>query len=176
MDTAAVAARLKQFEGSIAFMYRCTGGKTTVGVGHAIETAADAANLTWVGNPAATAVSADYARVSAAPLGQPAPHYEPLSQCRMSPDVIDALLTADIQTFAGTLTSQLPAWIDYPEPVQQALFDMAYNLGVGGLLKFKQMLAACAAGEWDVAAAQSHRMGISDARNNAIADLFRQAG
>ncbi len=174
MDINAAAARLKLFEGSIPYMYRCTGGKITVGVGHAMPSAADAAALNW-GGAAPDAIEADYGRVAAAAVGDAAPHYATLTQCRMGSDAIDALLGADIETFAGTLTARLPEWRNYPEPAQQALFDMAYNLGVDGLLKFHQMLAACAAGQWETAAAQSHRMGIGDARNNAIAALFRQA-
>jgi GH24 family phage-related lysozyme (muramidase) len=52
---------------------------------------------------------------------------------------------------------------------------MGYNLGVGGLLKFHKLLAAVDAGQWTTAAAQCHRMGIGDARNQATAGLFQRA-
>ena len=47
MDSALVISRLENFEGRVPHMYRCTGGKVTIGIGHAIETRADALNLTW---------------------------------------------------------------------------------------------------------------------------------
>ena len=52
---------------------------------------------------------------------------------------------------------------------------MCYNLGVGGLPKFHQLLAAVDSGQWTTAAAQCHRKGISDARNRETANLFLQA-
>jgi GH24 family phage-related lysozyme (muramidase) len=113
--------------------------------------------------------------VAAAEVGLPAIRYQGLSQRRMNEQSVDALLTADVEAFSAALTERLPAWTRYPEPAQQALFDMAYNLGVGGLLKFRKMLAACAAGHWETAAAECRRGGIADDRNNETAALFRSA-
>ena len=59
--------------------------------------------------------------------------------------------------------------------LRQALFDMAYNLGVGGLLKFRKLLAACTSGQWEIAATECHRAGIGDERNLETAALFLQA-
>lgn len=178
MDSASVIARLKQFEGVVPYMYRCTGGEVTIGAGHAIQAAADAGNLSWSigGAPAAPEqAQSDFAAVAAAPRGLVASGYESLTQCRMSADDIDALLASDVQLFESKLAAALPRWQAYPEPAQEALFDMGYNLGVGGLLKFHQLLAAVDAGQWTTAAAQCHRLGIGDARNQATANLFLQA-
>jgi GH24 family phage-related lysozyme (muramidase) len=131
--------------------------------------------LTWTGSPAQALVSADFARVTAADQGLVASSYQNLTQCRMSDDSVQALLFGDIDAFAAAITRQLPAWTAYPEPAQEALFDMAYNLGVGGLLKYPKMLAACAAGDWETAATECRRNGIGDARNAETAALFRQA-
>jgi GH24 family phage-related lysozyme (muramidase) len=156
-------------------MYRCTGGEVTVGVGHAIPDAAHACLLSWIDAPVADPVETEFARVAAAEIGLPAVRYQGLSQHRMNEQAIDALLAADVEAFSAALTERLPAWTRYPEPAQEALFDMAYNLGVGGLLKFHKMLAACAAGDWETAAAQCRRAGIADERNNETAALFRSA-
>jgi GH24 family phage-related lysozyme (muramidase) len=177
MNTDPVIARLKQFEGSVPYMYRCTGGDVTVGVGHAILSPQLAQQLTWQSTltsipPTPGRVAADWNRVNAAPKGQLASDYESLTISRMSDDAITALLAADIAQFSADLDNQLPPWNTYPEAAQEALFDMAYNLGIGGLLKFKKCLAACAAGDWTTAAAQSTRLGIPDARNDAIKQLF----
>ena len=42
MNRASVIARLKKFEGCLSYMYQCTGGKVTIGAGHAIPSAPDA--------------------------------------------------------------------------------------------------------------------------------------
>ena len=52
---------------------------------------------------------------------------------------------------------------------------MAFNLGVGGLLKFHNLLAACNAADWETAAKECHRQGIGESRNQETAALFRQA-
>ena len=172
MDTADVRARLEKFEGRVPWMYRCTGGEVTVGIGHAIHSAADAQKLTW--DTAADQAAAAFGIIAGAPKGQVAKNYAPLTTCRMSNDAIDALTAADIDAFAAQLRANLPKFDTYPAPAQAALFDMAYNLGIGGLKKFPHMLAAVDAGDWETAAQQSHRNGIQDARNNETAALFRQ--
>jgi GH24 family phage-related lysozyme (muramidase) len=178
MDPALVIPRVEKFEGRVPHMYRCTGGKVTIGIGHAIETPVHALNLTWSigGRPATTAeIQADYARVAAAQVGLLAKAYAGLSQCRMADPDIDALIAADVTRFAASLAAALPNWSTYPVPAQAALFDMAFNLGLGGLKGFPHMLAAVDAGQWNVAAAQCHREGIGDDRNQETAALFLQA-
>jgi GH24 family phage-related lysozyme (muramidase) len=53
--------------------------------------------------------------------------------------------------------------------------DMVYNLGLEGLLKFKKLKAAVESGDWASAAAQSHRNGPSDDRNDWTSDMFLAA-
>jgi lysozyme len=171
MDRVAVVARLKKFEGCVSNMYRCTGGEVTIGVGHAIPNSGEASRLSWNMGGAA----ADFERVAAAPKGMPASAYAGLTQCRMSSGDIEALVEADVQSFEAQLGAALPRWTSYPAPVQEALFDMAFNLGLGGLKKFRRMLAAIDAGDWNTAAAQSHRQGIGAGRNQEIASLLRSA-
>jgi GH24 family phage-related lysozyme (muramidase) len=178
MNSANVIARLNKFEGSVPYMYRCTGGEVTIGVGHAIQNLQDVCKLAWsIGGTPATPeqAQADFAKIAATPKGQLASQYASLTRCRMVSVDIDALLLNDIERFASQLAAALPKWASYPEPAQEALFDMAYNLGLAGLLKFHQMLAAADNGQWATAAAQCHRMGIPDARNQETRNLFLQA-
>lgn len=62
-----------------------------------------------------------------------------------------------LEFVAGALWSGLVAahpWVkDQPADVQSALFNMAYNLGLTGLLGFKLMLAALERGDRQTAAA-----------------------
>ncbi len=180
MDEQRVLARLQGFEGFIVYMYRCTGGEVTAGVGHAMPGAADAIKLNWQVNGRAASsaeVSADFGKVAAEPLGMPAAHYEPLTQCRLTAGDVTRVATADIAAFEAELRKTFPAWDSYPEPAQEAIFDMAFNLGVPGLRsKFPKFMAAVEARNWATAAAESERKGIADARNQEIAALLRQAG
>ena len=180
MNAEPVIARLKKFEGEISWLYRCTGGETTIGVGHAILTSNDALQLNWqtissTDRPSDGVIDLDYHRVSAAPKGQVAKDYEQLTTIRMSDQAITALLQSDIDLFSLHLNRELVGWEEYPEPAQEAIFDMAYNLGVIGLLKFHRMLNACSEGDWATAAAESHRNGIPDERNEEIRQLFLNA-
>src|SRR5262245_52511336 len=127
-------------------MYRCTGGKVTVGVGRALESIEDACKLNWrVDGRAATKaeITADYRQISAAEMMHTADFYKQLTKCSLEPKAIATLVDEDITKFESDLRAKLAKWETYPETAQQALFDMAYNLGVNGLLqKFPKMLAA----------------------------------
>lgn len=62
------------------------------------------------------------------------------------------LLDNDIDEFWKQLTSSLPWVLTAPEVVQEVLLNMAFNLGVPGLLKFKETLRLLQAGEYSLAA------------------------
>ena len=55
----------------------------------------------------------------------------------------------------NALVSRKPEVLDYPEDVQRALGNMAYQLGVNGLLRFKKMFAALDAGDRVLAAQEA---------------------
>jgi lysozyme len=71
---------------------------------------------------------------------------------RLSNDEIDYLLKNDIARFSAELDERLPWWRDLDEVRRRVILNMAFNLGVDGLLKFRNTLAAVRAGEWDRAA------------------------
>lgn len=67
--------------------------------------------------------------------------------------IIDALLEHDIKEHSLPLYQALP-WLSSLDEVRQAvLLDMAFNLGVAGLLKWKNTLAAIERGDYSAAAA-----------------------
>ncbi len=172
MNRNQVIERLNRFEGRIPHMYRCTGGEVTIGVGHAIQTVEDAQELAW---DKPETVAEDYQRVAWAELGLVASAYANFSTCRMSDEEITRLCDLDVIDFEEQLKGEFPAWETYPEPVQQALFDMAFNLGLGGLKKFVNMLAAVDIADWETAARESHRKGIPESRNQETEQLFLSA-
>ena len=174
MNRDEVRDRLYRLEGKSAYMYQCTGGEVTVGVGHAIFSPEDAGALVWsVGTPQKAA--ADWANVKAAQPDKVASFYATFSTCRIGDDEIAKLCDSDIASYEAQLKKSLPKWDSYPELAQQALFDMGYNLGVAGLMKFKNMLAAVDRADGEEAAKQSHRKGIQESRNQEIYDLFFDA-
>ncbi len=69
-------------------------------------------------------------------------------------DEAEAVLTLRMARIGRELAAKLP-WLTNLDPVRQAvLLDMAYNLGVPGLLKFKNTLADVQAGRYQTAAAK----------------------
>lgn len=46
-----------------------------------------------------------------------------------------------------SLDARIPWWRSQPDDVQRALVNMAYQMGVNGLLNFRRMLAALQAGD-----------------------------
>ncbi len=65
-----------------------------------------------------------------------------LSDRGISMQEAEALLMNDIAATIGELSVRL-RWFDRLDPVRQrALIDLAFNIGVAGLLKFPRMLAA----------------------------------
>ena len=67
------------------------------------------------------------------------------------------LLTNDIHRFHAELLEALPWVADAPEGVQEVLTNMAFNLGVGGLLGFRNTLALIKDGKCAEAAAEMLR-------------------
>lgn len=55
----------------------------------------------------------------------------------------------------NALDARIPWWRRQPEGVQRALVNMAYQLGVNGLLNFRKMLAALERGDRAEAARQA---------------------
>lgn len=72
---------------------------------------------------------------------------------KLSDDEIDYLLANDIKNHSAELFKLAP-WIKSLDEVRQgALINMAFNLGVAGLLGFKNTLAMIQNGKYDDAAA-----------------------
>lgn len=75
-----------------------------------------------------------------------------LESTPVSNAVIDMILRDDVAAKATELEQRLPWVRSLSEPRYGALLNMAFNLGVNGLLGFRRMLAAMQAGLWEDAA------------------------
>lgn len=62
------------------------------------------------------------------------------------------LLERDMQKVAFNLNIVLPWWINLGDPRETAMANMAFNLGVEGLLEFRETLVYLKSGDFDNAA------------------------
>lgn len=70
----------------------------------------------------------------------------------ISREEAELLLDNDLASVVTALELAFSWWLSLDDVRQRVLADMAFNLGVGGLLKFKNTLAAVKEGRWDDAA------------------------
>lgn len=73
---------------------------------------------------------------------------------RVTEDQAKETMTGDLSRIMTSLDAAKPAWRQYPPETQEALLDMAYNMGTSGLMKFEKMFAALDAGDAGTAAAE----------------------
>ncbi|RJE76979.1 hypothetical protein CWB96_06370 [Pseudoalteromonas citrea] len=87
------------------------------------------------------------------------------------------LLDNDIHSVLSEVANEIPIFNNVSEVRQLVLLNMAFNLGVGGLKKFKKMLAALCVEEFNLAAQEmlnskwAKQVGH---RANELADMMAQ--
>lgn len=160
------------FEGIVPHLYLDTRGNVTCGVGFLVSDEATLVRLPWW--PSIPDAIADYHHVCTAEKGHAASFYKPMCKARLTEFDMRRLFDLHVTAFRKQMD---PTWRlrQWPECVQIALVDMAFNLGVGGLAKFHKLQVAVFARQWAAASAECHRNGIGDARNEATKQLFLQA-
>jgi GH24 family phage-related lysozyme (muramidase) len=171
----------KDFEGNIEHMYLDTGGNVTVGVGHLLASAGDAASLPFVHKSDGAAATDqekqdEWTTMHGEDAGQVASYYDQFATLRLNQDDIDATLTDDLNAVEDSLRNTFANYDSFPQKAQEGLIDMAFNLGIGKLTSaFPNFVAAVQQQDWTTAADECHRTGISDDRNDAVKQLFLDA-
>lgn len=66
----------------------------------------------------------------------------------------EQMLDHDLRDATADVLLHLPAAMTLDEPRRAVLVNMAFNLGIAGLLGFTKMLAAVATQDWDTAATE----------------------
>jgi GH24 family phage-related lysozyme (muramidase) len=199
IDVGALRDDLLRWEGNKPFMYLCSGGYVTTGIGNKLANAQEAIALPWqhkaTGLPATPAeIRAAFERVQAMtsefrradpdatnPFG--ARHYEKVSDLVLPEGAADQLAVDRLEKdFLKGLRRLFPGFDGYPQPAQRAVVDMAYTLGVSGLeTKFPRFVTACRDGKFADAAGHSERNVKSnrgrpgDERNVATRNLLMEA-
>jgi GH24 family phage-related lysozyme (muramidase) len=159
-------------EGVVNHLYKDTRGLVTAGVGRLIPNKDALRKLTWW--PNLQEAQADWILLQDQPAGKLPVFYRKICHARLSEDS----MRQDFQNEVIELRKALQRdWnlSRLPPSVQVALTDMAYNLGVGGLSKYRKLRAAVQAKDWATAAKECHRNGPSEARNRETAALFLEA-
>lgn len=167
------------FENSIPWMYLDTRGFVTVAAGQLLATAADACALRFqapdVGLADLDSIIADWKRVKAMEPEHSPSFYHATTSPTMTAADMQELLRVRVKTFDEELAGWFPDWASFPDPAKLALLDMAFNLGMGGLLKYTHLRAAVKLKDWTAVANECHRNGPSEARNEWCKNQFLEA-
>lgn len=172
---------LKSYEGNIPYMYLDSRGCVTVGVGFLLISADDAVNYSFVLNTSLAApqkataaqIKAEWTSMKAQSPNHLESYYQRFTTMKMLQFDIDMTLTQKVNNFEAKARQTFVGWDDFASHAQLALLDMIYNLG--SLAAFPTLTKFAAAKDWKNAAAQCHREGPSDFRNNATRDRFLAA-
>jgi lysozyme len=74
-----------------------------------------------------------------------------LEDVGISPEEAQMLLDSDIERATANLNAAIPWWSTLDEVRQRVLVNMCFNLGIQGLLRFKNTLALVRAGKYEEA-------------------------
>ena len=158
---------LSMWEGSTDYLYLDTVGIPTVGYGFALPLIEMLRAYYWSREMAV--VEADWRIVSDLVKGKLASYYAPFTRARLlHADVTAAQKLADLTK----LLERQFKYSTHPQPAQEALVDLAWNLGLGGLSKYVSLRAALDKRDYATCARECSRRGVSEARNKWTADLF----
>lgn len=181
LDVRALYRELTRWEGSRRHMYVDTRGNVTTGVGHLLRDGNAAASLPWFHRASGKAATPEEIRtafrdVAAMGAGRKADFYQSGSDLVLSEAKLEQLAAIRLEReFLPGLRRLFPHFDGYPPAAQRALVDMAYNLGVGGLGKFENLIAACERGDFRTAADECNRRSSRPERNDATRALFLEA-
>jgi GH24 family phage-related lysozyme (muramidase) len=182
MDIADYFDDLVAFEGMIPWLYCDVRGFATTGIGNLVASPVDCAGHPWrhQANGASTTPgeaetlwehTTDAYRKD---LGAAA--YRNISDLRLDKDYIQGLVATRLERdFIPGIKKLCHDFDMWPLPARQAIVDMAYNLGVGGLSKFHKLIAACQTRDWTTAASECGRSTSRESRNAWTAAKFLES-
>jgi lysozyme len=129
-DRVAMRAELRVDEGEKLRAYRCTAGKLTIGIGRNLDDVGiRPAETERLGITKTTVIRDGITRAQSA-----------------------ALLDADLDEVERGLDRFMPWWRTLDPVRQRVIVNMAFNLGVPGLMKFRNTLAMVKRGDYAAAA------------------------
>jgi GH24 family phage-related lysozyme (muramidase) len=177
----ALISEIIKWEGYSREMYVDRRGKVRTGIGHPLPDTNAALALPWCHRTngrraAATEIRVAFARARAQAAGHPAPALQRASDLVLPPGFATDLAAARLEaSLLPGLRRLCPGFDRCPAPAQRALAEMAFDLGVGQLAGFHNLIAACRRGDFAAAADHCYRRHSISARNVSTRDLFREA-
>lgn len=123
ISNAEIAERLEFHEGRRSNAYYCTGGYLTQGIGHNLEK-----------NPLTQEQKSKIKNLE---------HW--------TDEEINIILMDDVNQCKLLMSNMIRGFDDFDDERQYALIDMCFQLGASGVSKFKNMLSAMRAKDWDKA-------------------------
>jgi len=170
---------LRTYEKEKDFFYLDSEGNVTTGVGFMLPNENAAVSLPLLDfddNPATEMQKRqEWRTIHGLPTGYVADWYEDYTNLYMSEAAINDRLSSEIAAVYPQALGFFEDFGDYPSAARVALQDIIYNVGVGNFRQFVRLQAAVRRRDWAAAAAESHRAGIDEARNNKVRDLFLSA-
>lgn len=174
---------IRQHEGLILHMYLDSVNKVTVGVGNLLPNVEAAQALAFVHrkSPVTTAstdeIKADWDAVNLHPgKNLLASAFADYTKLILPEDICWSLMKARVDNeFLPALKRKYTDWGLFPIPAKRALLDMIYNLGSGGLSKYKVMNRHVAKLEWDKVADNCDRPGLRAHRNSWTRERFKES-
>ena len=187
-DFLAHAEDPEEGENSIAYFYQDRGGNVTVGIGHLVADEAEARRLAksyfFFRLGGAKITEADVvdafraARDSRAAKPGTAHTFENVSDVRLERQAIIDLFDEDVDRTLAELKArkEFRDFATYPPAAKLGLLDMAFTLGVHGVWHgYPIFTSGVVHRDWEEAAAESNRPGVSSRRNLVVRAWFRQA-
>jgi len=164
-----------------AHMYVDSRGHVAAGAGHRLPSAAAAATLPWRNSGSRTAATRPeiedaFHRVRAQGPGRTTLTYRLASDLVLSPGVAaDLVMSRIARDLLPGLRARFRSFDRYPLPARCALVEMAVDLSLPGLSRFRNLIAACERWNFSLAAEQCLRRGHRQLRNAATRALFIKA-
>lgn len=167
---------LVEHEGSVPHIYLDHLGNPTCGVGFLLRKPTDVLRYSWTDPEAARG---DWFKLttmasSGVSLNRRAATYAALTRARLTD--VETPLRDLVRGFDSQLRLRGLPMDHMPAPAWEACIDLAYNVGVGGLLGgFPKLCAHVRAFDFKAAAAESNRPQVSDKRNRWTRTKFEEA-
>ncbi len=182
-----IISRTQRYEGdnnhqAVNHCYLDTSGYVTVAWGHKISPPPPAISVRLIHKTDLLAATDsekldEWKNIKAMPKGLIAARYDSACKLKMTQSDMDNLLTTDLANTERQLIKHFTNYTNFPSAAQAGLIDMAYNVGVKGLItSFPNFVAAVQNQNWTAAAKECHRAPpIAKQRNIEVMELFFQA-
>ena len=104
-------------------------------------------------------------------------HYKQFTKLDLPDAAMNAELKKRLEQFEKELLGIFADYGAFPTAAQEGLMDMIYNLGAPKFkADFPSFVAAAKSKDWKKAAAECHRKGVPEERNDFVKNLFLKAG